>query len=338
MRKVLLSALALGLVAGVGLAAQDNQLFNVQDLSLPVGSDPYFPPRATGEVLMTYEAPRVAEPIRAIHVVLATDKDAVGLGDSVRRDHAAMKDLFNRGFAGELQPIFHEFADGELTPRNMIRTIANLKLNERDALVVYFAGHGELVTTDEVVSTILNVNGPRQVFRSHHILKIGDEGLARANVHSAMDLTGARLKVLLADACRPLPPNTNPGRAPLNPNFKPLTALDTTRVNQAAFRGLFAFQSAFIDVSTGVALADPARGGVLTQCFVAACCYQQPTFTAQPRTHLPAALKGRPMRIAPTRIDRNGDDFVSWREFLPLWQHLITDYSGAEQSASLDIR
>ena len=109
-----------------------------------------------------------------------------------------------------------------------------------------------------------------------------------------MERTGARLKVLLADACRPLPPNANPGRAPLNPEFKPRAELDTRSVNKAVFGQLFALQSGFIDVSTGVALSDPDRGGILTQCFVAACC------SPEPDVHLTAAdpPTGRPQRPA----------------------------------------
>ena len=118
-----------------------------------------------GEVLSTYDAPREAEPVDAVHVVLVTDKDAVGLVNSVKRDHAAVIDLFTRGFAGTaVQPKFYPFADGELTPRNVVKKIAGLKLGEKDALVVYFSGHGELVTTNQVVDVIQNVNGPHRSF------------------------------------------------------------------------------------------------------------------------------------------------------------------------------
>jgi hypothetical protein len=332
---------ALALLLGLGPATrtaqadEDDPLLQAVDLSRPVEQDPYRAPRTIADVYRTFNAKRETAAIDSLHLVIVADENAVGVGEAARRDRIAIKDLFDRSFANQPnRRQIIEFSDRELTPQSVVRKIASLQLGPKDALVVYFSGHGELETTDEVVSQEMTVRGPRNIFRSHHVLRLGDQRLARANVRTAMGRTGARFNVLFTDCCRPRAPGDSTTKVPLHPNFRARTALDTSKVNEPLFRDLFVFHSGFIDISTGDALSNPAYGGVLTQCFIAACCYHQPTFTFQPRIATP----GRPnRRIIPNRVDRNRDSFVEWREFEQLWSHLISDYSGAEQNALIEI-
>lgn len=319
------------------IAAEDS-LAGSRDLSRPGADDPYGPSRRRniGEILRTFHPQQETVAAKTIHAVLIVDDRATGVEEAARRDRDAIAGLLDRAFAGSEVQVKRTTLTGEdLTPEKVVRCIAQLQAGPNDTLFVYFTGHGETETTDEVIGEVRTVNGPRKIYRTHHMLKLGNKRLARANLRVAMEKKDARLNVLITDCCRPLARGANPARAPLNPDFKVLDKFDIRIVNKAITAGLFTRQSGFIDVSTGNALSDPKTGGVLTHSFVGACCYQKADFVGQPRTKPPSGVRG--LAIAPTRIDRNADGLVDWREFQQLWLHLIVSLSAAEQSALMDV-
>jgi Caspase domain len=312
---------------------EGDPLLGTADLSRPVGPNPYVE-RTVGQRL-SVNTKLEPEPAESVHILIIADENAAGIGEAVHRDRIAIKELFKRGFANE--PNWRQIAEipeRDLTPQKAVRRIASLQLGPRDTLVVYFSGHGELETTNEVVGQIPVVGGARNVFRSVPILRLDDQRLARANVRSAMERTGARLMVLFTDCCRPAPRGVNPVGSPRDPGLQVHPALDTTKVNKKHLQDLFVFQSGFVDISTREALSDPAHGGVLTHCFVAACCYYQQTFTYQVPAYLRPKMRGP---NTPALIDRNHNSFLEWSEVIPLWCHLIREFSGSEQVAVLDI-
>lgn len=114
-------------------AAKDDPLLAADDLSRPVGEDPYFPPRTIGEVLSAYDRQREQAPVERIFAVIIADENAAGIAAAVQKDLTAMKDLLKRGFPGpaiRLCPV--KLTDDDLSPRGVVRKIAGLDLGDRD--------------------------------------------------------------------------------------------------------------------------------------------------------------------------------------------------------------
>jgi Caspase domain len=302
---------------------------HAQDLSQPTGRDPYAK-RSIGVILRGMDIRGPDPPVSSLHVILLIDSDASNIRAGTVKDEDSMQRLFREGFVNCLPVHVHPMSGADLTPPRVLAAIAALNLTEDDALVVYYSGHGLMVTTNEVVGEVANTNGPQQIYRSYHVLDFAHGQLARANLRVAMEDTPARLKILITDCCAP---TGRTATAPLNPNFKAPKDLSAKEVNKEVVQGLFLRHSGFVDVSTGDALAELTKGGVMTQTFLAACCYHGTTFMAQPRTRVPVQARG--MRQSPTRIDRNQDGFIDWQEFYQFWLHYVVEYSGAAQDAAL---
>lgn len=138
--------------------------------------------------------------------------------------------------------------DDDLTPDELKRFIRSREVGANDTLFVYYCGHGVVKKTDA---------GDRHYFAMAH----GD--IERAEVRTAMNDTGARLRVLISDTCTSrtdsdpeIPERQNPAKwKPFeNLMFKHKGVVDFT----AASFGEFAW-------FTG-------DGGIFSRCFIRLFC------------------------------------------------------------------
>jgi hypothetical protein len=310
----------------------EDRLLTADNYSRPVAEDPYNRVHTVADGLATLNPKHVAPPAQTIHAVVLVDEAATGIEKAVAEDRDSIKDLLTRSFrAPAFQLDLTVLNVATMTPKQVVNHVAALHVGRDDTLFVYYSGHGETETTDERIGTIPTVSGDLPMFRTHHIFQFGGRQLARANVRAAMDRTGARLKILITDCCRPPAENLHGGRAPLDALFKIRDRYDTSRINEPVVNGLFTSYEGFIDVSTADALSDPKLGGIMTRSFVAACCYNNPTYQMQPRM-----VRGRRREFRPNRVDINGDGIVTWRELFQLWSHFIREAAGNEQFAVMD--
>lgn len=308
-----------------------------RDLSRLSSDDPYGPSRSRtfAEKLSTFRPRRVEyEPQSIIHAILLFDDQAIDIQAAVQRDRSAIVGLLSSGVSSNRLKL-KVLSNADLEPAAIIRTVLAVECNSADVLLVYYSGHGLTETTDEVLGEVLNVNGIRKVLRSHHMLSLTKGVLARGNLRLAMESRRARLKVLVTDCCRPPEKNLVRSDATRNPEFKVFRKLDLGHPNKQLIDDIFGRQVGFIDISTGIALSDSKMGGILTHSFVAACCYQYPTFVHQPRLISPTSIQIH--RRAQTRLDYNNDGVIDWREFLQLWMFFVSGYSAGEQSVLMDL-
>lgn len=221
--------------------------------------------------------------LKMLRVLMAIDTGSDDLREDVKRDRENMEELLRTHIPRERYKI-DEILDGSRLNRTaVLKHYENLKTGPNEALLFFYAGHGAL-TKDNVHCLF-----PQQKERMSQKERLST-AIPRLDVRKAMEAKGAGLVVLLTDCCST--------RLPLKlDKIVKRPAVGKVVIHPAMNHLLYQHRGT-VDITAAAedegSWGDSTQGGIFTRSLVRL---------------LENDLKA---------LDRDGDRFLTWKEFFPL--------------------
>lgn len=289
-------------------------------------------PPTVAERIQRLRADRSPQPAIHLHAILVGDTMDAELKTGPSHDLARVRRLLEDSFTKH-ECTITELKDGEARAKKLFETIEGLKVTEgKDTVFIYISSHGQL-------------DGKKR-----HILKLSDGRVNRGELVECIWRKKPQLGVLLTDACA------------VRADFVPrdLLTLDNwiegkklaarlkkggpLPTNRQMVRRLLLEHQGMVDINScqqgAEAASDPEQGGFFTIAFAMACCHDNGAMAPPPRRgRLPKKLEGKvegkDFRIGLQKVDRDGNGFVDWNEFIAFLvdNYLAIYHSSTNQSA-----
>ena len=125
--------------------------------------------------------------IIVIHAVLTADND---IGKNLEVNLEPMKQLFDSTVDPKFLRSFNQVVGNECSARGIMTTLTNLSVGPQDTLLLYYQGHGAYSQSQA-----------NEDPAAGHYFDFNEKDLLRRNLLAAMLKKGARLTVLISDAC-----------------------------------------------------------------------------------------------------------------------------------------
>lgn len=228
-----------------------------------------------------------------VHLVAIGDLDVGGrFGKKVAEDALHIEATFKESFdkAGKKDQLTTRVLQGrQVTPDNVIDTIAKLNVRPSDALVVLYSGHGGIDRDN------------------NHVLTFEHGDLLRKRLVSAMQARKPRLSVLLTDCC-----SSNGGAAkPVVPTYAPKTLQAGDVMEWDTMAQLFLRHGGLVDITA----AEPGYCGKIDL-----------DKSGSLFTNALVRILKTPHADLLRHLDRDGDRHLQWDELLPQLRGMAAEY------------
>ena len=118
-----------------------------------------------------------------LHIILACDEKARGIGPSVMADYQNMKDFFESGFSDNLLDIV-PLKTRNLTPKSIYAAIESMDVKSSDTILFYYSGHGDY-----------------DYDHGTQILALNKGDISRMDLLKKLRKKHAKLLIVLSDCC-----------------------------------------------------------------------------------------------------------------------------------------
>lgn len=171
-----------------------------------------------------------APTLRALLIIDTNARNAEGLGIVV--DGYNMVKVLSQATAalGEDAVDVVLLINNDVSERRILSTISAMRVNKEDTLFVYYSGHGGAIEK-------LALSGEPAIRKRSHFLAMSSGYMMRSTLRGAMEKKGAKLNILLTDACA---------------NYPSLAAASKAQEKGDGFRGDFRKRAEQADVRTPV--------------------------------------------------------------------------------------
>ena len=196
---------------------------------------------------------RAQQELRYLHVLIVADTQASGgIGPSCKKDAETMEGTLRAGIPANRCKI-EVFQDQKVNRNNILAYLANLNSGPNDAILFYYAGHGEI---------------RMQPKKDHHLTLSSKQDISRTELRHVMQTRKPGLAVILTDCC------SNGGdrgrRSPVKPQI-PTKRESPIQKPEPGFQQLFFRSRGLVDITAAddgySAYGDNTHGGVFTAAF-----------------------------------------------------------------------